>query len=268
MNKSLEDRLRVAKEDLTKVDAAIQRSARVVPHVLDEFKSVTAFATNIDHWLRLIETRAAARQMLTGLENQADEIDRVPLGSGRVGFQHVRFIGVQAYLATKWAIADRIALMAGHVLCIRNQLNDPKKPPQLLSHFVREGTTKQHTAAMAFYSVKHTFGWPLGISYALRNHFFHDGGELDGTDFFDGPSATSGFAISADGWKRVEQRATEYGVDSSHHRVGAGWPPTPRDDLRVVLDVCERETDEALGVLIGSACKALASHVGFIVGDL
>ena len=267
MIKPLAERLSAAKDDLIKVDAAIQKSTRVVTHVLGEFKQVTAFAADIDHWLRLIETRAAARRMLTGLETHADAMDTVPLGVGRVGFQHVRFIGVQAYLATKWAIADRIASMAGHVLCIRNQLNDPRKPPQLLSHFVRE-ESKKHTAAMAFYSVKHTFGWPIGISYALRNHFFHDGGELDGTDFFDGPSATSAFAISKDGWARVEKRAAEYGVDGGHHRLGAGWPAAPCDDLRVVLDVCERETDDALGILIGSACKALASHVAFMVGEL
>jgi hypothetical protein len=268
MSKPLDERLRVAKEDLVKIDATIQKSARVVPHVLDEFKRVTAFSSSIDHWIRMLGTRAAARGMLTGLVSQADEMDMVPLGVGRVGFQHARCVGVQAYLATKWAIADRIAMMVGHVLCIRSQLNDPKNPPQLVTHFVREENTKKHTAAMAFYSMKHTFGWPIGISYALRNHFFHDGGELDGTDFFEGPSATSGFAISEVGWKRVEQRAAEYGVDSGHHRVGAGWPTTPRDDLRVVLDVCEREVDDALGILVGSACKALASHVAFIVGEL
>jgi hypothetical protein len=267
MTKPLDERLRGAKADLLKIDQTIQLSARVVPHVLDEIKRVTAFAADIDHWIRLLATRKAAREMLAGLETHADPQDTVPLGVGRAGFQHVRFIGVQAYLATKWAIADRIALMVGHVLCIRSQLNDPKKPPQLLSHFVGDDT-KSKTAAMAFYSLKHTFGWPIGISYSLRNHFFHDGGELDGTDFFDGPTATSGFAISAAGWARVEERAKTYGVDAGHHRVGPGWPITPRDDLRVVLDVCERETDDALGVLVGSACKALASHVGFIVGEL
>jgi hypothetical protein len=263
MSKPLDERLRVAKDDLLRTDATIQQSARVVAHVLDELKRVTAFSSSIDHWIRMLETRAAARGMLTGLENHPDEM--VPLGVGRVAFQHARCVGVQAYLATKWAIADRIAMMVGHVLCIRSQLNDPKNPPQLVTHFVREENTKKHTAAIAFYSMKHTFGWPIGISYALRNHFFHDGGELDGTDFFEGPS---GFAISEVGWRRVEQRAVEYGVDSGHHRVGAGWPTTPRDDLRVVLDVCEREVDDALGILVGSACKALASHVAFIVGEL
>ena len=88
-----------------------------------------------------------------------------------------------------------------------------------------------------------------------------------GIDFFDGPTAASRFAISADGWTRIEEKAASYGVDPSHHRVGPGWPPAPRDDLRVVLDVCEREVDDALGVLIGSACRALLAHVGLVVGE-
>lgn len=126
----------------------------------------------------------------------------------------------------------------------------------------------KHTAAMPAYSLRATFGWPIGLSYTLRNHFFHDGGALDGTDFFEGPSATSGFKISEDGWDRIEKRARSYGVDATHHRVGAAWPSAPRDDLRQLIDVCERETDDALGILIGSACRALVSHVGFIVGEL
>lgn len=271
MNKTLADRLRVAKDDLRKIDEVIhhsQHSMRVVQQVLAQVKQVTLFAADFDHWIRLLETRATARRMLTGLETQADAQDMVPLGTGRAGFQHVRFIGVQAYLSTKWAIADRIAAVAGHVFCIRNQLQNSRKPPQLLTHFVGDDTAK-HTAAMTSYSLKPTFGWPIGLSYSLRNHFFHDGGELDGIDFFDGPSATSAFVISEAGWERVEKRAKSYGVDASQHRVGsAGWPTSPRDDLRTLLDVCERETDDALGILVGSACKALTSHVGFIVGEL
>jgi hypothetical protein len=77
MSKPLDERLRVAKDDLLKIDTTIQKSARVVPHVLDEFKRVTAFSSGIDHWIRMLGTRAAARGMLTGLESQADEMDMV-----------------------------------------------------------------------------------------------------------------------------------------------------------------------------------------------
>jgi len=56
-------------------------------------------------------------------------------------------------------------------------------------------------------------------------------------------------------------------VDPSFHRAGATWPVSPRDDLRAVLRVCERETDDALGVLLGSACQTLLAHVGFMLGE-
>lgn len=138
MSKPLEDRLRVAKDDLRGIEEVVnlsQHSTRVVAPLRDHLKPVFKFRADIDHWIRLLETRRTARRMLKRLETRADADDMVPLGVGgmRAGFQHVRFIGVQAYLSAKWAIADRIAAMAGHVLCIRNQLQNSKKPPQLLT---------------------------------------------------------------------------------------------------------------------------------------
>jgi hypothetical protein len=116
---------------------------------------------------------------------------------------------------------------------------------------------------MAFDSIRHTFGFPIGISYAIRNHFLHDGAHDAGTSFFEGPESHAAFRISATAWKRIEARATtRYGVERTFHRLGAGWPVTPLDDLRLVLADCEREVDDALGVLLGSACRSLAFHVG------
>jgi hypothetical protein len=138
---------------------------------------------------------------------------------------------------------------------------------QLISHFVNRDKTKKTTAAAIFESVRQAFGWPIGLSYAIRNHFVHDGAQIDGSDFFEGPSAASAFRISADGWDRMEKKAEAYRVERSHHRAGANWPSTPKDDLRVVLAVCEREMDDALGVLLGSACGSLRAHVAFMVGE-
>ncbi|TMQ07912.1 MAG: hypothetical protein E6J90_42105 [Deltaproteobacteria bacterium] len=109
----LGDRLRVAKDDLRGIEEVVnlsQHSTRVVAPLRDHLKPVFKFRADIDHWIRLLETRRTARRMLERLETIADADDMVPLGLGsmRAGFQHVRFIGVQAYLSTKWAIADRI----------------------------------------------------------------------------------------------------------------------------------------------------------------
>ncbi len=58
-----------------------------------------------------------------------------------------------------------------------------------------------------------------------------------------------------------------YGVERSFQSVCASWPSTPKDDLRDVLKVCEQEMDNALGVLLGSACNSLRVHVGLMIGE-
>jgi hypothetical protein len=268
MSKTLEERLRSAKDALGTIDAATLRNpGRLATEVEKQFKDISAFASDVEHWLQLLEARKEARALLTGLEGLVDDKDCVPFGSGRVKYLHVRLLGVQAYLATKWALADRLVAMAGHVLCIQSSLQNSRKLPQLITHFISNNGPESKTAALAVLSLRHAFGWPIAISYALRNHFVHDGGSLDGIDLFDGPSAAAGFKISKDGWSRVEERARTYGVEPKHHCVAAAWTPSPGDDLRVILDVCEQATDDALGVLVGSACRSIATHVGFVFGE-
>ncbi len=268
MSKSLEERLRDAKAEFAKADAGLVRHAgKLQSEVEEHFRSIIALGTDVEPLIDLIQTRATARALLDGLENDADADDLVRLGEHRAKYQHVRLIGVGAYLAANWALADRLTGMVGRLLCTPAAAFDVTRPAQLVAQFVQEDGRRKSTAGALWESVRHTFGWPIGISYALRNHFFHDGAYAASVGFFDGPNAASRFVVSARGWTRLEQRAKSYGVEPSHHRAGASWPAAPRDDLRVVIDVCEREVDDALGVLVGSACRTLVAHVGCIIGE-
>jgi hypothetical protein len=268
MSKPLDERLRDAKDTLNQVHAAIGRNpGRLPKDVEDSIRKVVDYRSDIDHWIGTLEARAASFQLLAGLESKVDHADCVPLmGTMSAKFQHVRLIGTQAYLTTMWAISDRITGMVGRVLCTPEAGLNTASPAQLVSHFIQK-ERKKTTAAAIFESVRQSFGWPIGLSYSIRNHFVHDGAQIDGCDFFEGPSAASAFRISLDGWNRVEKRAESYGVEHLLHRTGAGWPTTPRDDLRVVLGACAREMDDALGILLGSACNSLRAHVGFMVGE-
>jgi hypothetical protein len=120
MSKSLEDRLRQVKDDLAKLEVILttHSGSKIASEAADEFKKVTAFANDVDHCLRMMQARTVARNLLAGLEGTADSDDTVPVGAGRAKFHFVRFLGVQAYLASKWALADRIAGVAGQVLCV------------------------------------------------------------------------------------------------------------------------------------------------------
>jgi hypothetical protein len=266
MTKTLEIRLRDAKGALDKANAAIARHpGKLAPEVEDLFRNVIQFGGDVEHWIGMLQARSVAAALLVDLEKTADATDCVALGTTRVKFQHVRLIGVQSYMTTTWALADRMTGMIGRVLCPPSAGSNPMNPAQLVSHFVQLEKGKIPAAVLSK-SVRHMFGWPIAISYAIRNHFVHDGAQFGGSDFFDGPAAGAAFRVSADGWERIVEKAESYGVDSSHSR-SPSWPSTPRDDLRVVLTACEREMDDALGVLLGSACGSLLSHVGCMVGE-
>lgn len=270
MSKTLEERLVAAKNELAKVDAVLLKhlgTGRLREDVVKQFDALAAFKADVDAWCGMIAARRAARKLITDLEKQVDGDDTVLLGSSRVKYEHVRLIGVQAYLSTKWALADRLVGMVGRIVCTANTGLNEAQPAQLVTSFVN-ADRKKAPAASYYQSIRETFGWPIALSYALRNHFVHDGGQLEGVNFFAGKASHARFEISEAGWQRIEVRATSYGVTLSHQRAGATWPSVPRDDLRAVLDVCERETDDALGILVGSACHALAIHVGYLHGEL
>jgi hypothetical protein len=231
------------------------------------FREIVDYRSDINHWKSIFEARNAALHLLDGLEAQADTADTVLFGSRRIKFEHARTIGVQAYLTTTWALADRIAGLVGQVFCTPDAGFNAVSPPQLISHFINRERTKKTTAATLYESLRQTFGWPIGLSYAMRNHFVHDGAQIRSFHFFAGASRLDAFRISNEGWDRIEGQAKSYNVDPSYHRAGTLWPVDPKADLRLLLKACEREMDDGLGVLLGSACNTLHSHVGFILGE-
>jgi len=269
MSKTLDQRLRDASVILDNVHLTLSRHPGRLPvDVENTFRSITSVRSDITHWFGLFEARHESLMLLDALETRADAAGNVPFGTTRIQYQHVRFIGVLAYITTTWALADRITGMVGQVLCTPEAGLNITSPAQLISHFIQRDRIRKTTAAALFESVRQTFGWPIGLSYAIRNHFAHDGAQIGGSAFFEGQSTASAFRISVDGWTRIEQKAqNEYRVESSYHRAGVSWPLAPRDDLREVLRVCEREMDDALGILLGSACNSLLGHVGFMLGE-
>ncbi len=269
MTPTLRQRLQDAKAKLDQVHAALLRKPNAISEdTKEKLLEVVAYRSDIDHWLTMIDARTAVWQLLDKLETKLVKDELVPFGDARAEFVHVRQIGVQAYLATTWALADRITGVAGRVLCTPHAGSNDMRPAQLVSHFINEDR-KSKTAGAMCDSLRRAFGWPVGVSYAIRNHFVHGGDDqIVSLDFFAASTAASAFRISDKGWARIVKTAQdEYKVDTTFRRAGTTWPVSPRNDLRKVLRVCEREMDEALGVIIGSACHTLRTHVGLMLGE-
>jgi hypothetical protein len=221
MTKPLVERLHTARAVLDQAHTAILRhSTKLSADASDGFLRLVELKASVPSWLGLLEARTLVFQTLVGLETLADAHGLVPFGVARAEYQHARFIGVASYLTTTWALADRITDLAGLVLCTPEAGRNVKEPCQLISHFVLRNQMKKRTAAALFESVRSSFGWPIGLSYALRNHFVHDGGRVADVDFFEGATPISGFRIAHDAWGRIERRAQEYDVTPEK---SSGW---------------------------------------------
>jgi hypothetical protein len=144
MSKTLQERLCDAKSVLDQVHTALGRHPSGLPKEVEaSFRVLVDYRTDIEHWLGMLEARAAACQLLDTLETKADADDCVPLGAAPVKYQHVRFIGVQAYVTTNWALADRITGMVGRILCTPDAGLKGVNPAQLISHFVNRDKTRR-----------------------------------------------------------------------------------------------------------------------------
>lgn len=172
----------------------------------------------------------------------------------------------QSYLSSVWALADSILGACGQTLCNAKVGRNLSSPPQIVNHFINK-TRMDAISGLLSESIHHSFGWPVAISYAIRNEFIHDGGASGDVNFFNGASSLAGFRISDDAWTRVIEKVESGNITITQHRRGAGWPQDPKNDLRVLLEICEHELDDALGVLLGSACGMLKIHLGLMLGQ-
>lgn len=277
MMRSFEDRLEAAKRTLDEAERLLSSGGGLVS-VGDQFRRSLATASSIAHWRELLAARNAARELLVGLEDRIEADDFVVVLFGtprrstapmRIKYSHARLIGIEAYLSLTWSLADRVSAFVGRVLCSSDGgAFNAQESAKLVSHFVNsKDSLSKSTAGFVFDSIRQTFGWPIAVSYALRNHFIHDGGQQHEINFFAGNGSIDKFKILPEGWRHIRNRAIGYEVLPDNVRKSANWPATPEDDLRVVIDVCEREMDEALGILLGSACAAISTHLMFLTGN-
>ena len=262
MTKGLEERLNNANTALGVVAKALNPPpVNLAPSAVEVLNESVNAQSEIPHWKRLLETRAAALDVLTSLEKEANSNDLLAIGGVEIRFDLARFMMVQSYLTAHWSLADSIVPVAGRILSGAGKKNSLKLADIL-------GLNKSKAFAVTVHEpFVLSFGWPIGLSYALRNHFFHDGASVKGRSFFKGDTPKSAFEVSLDGWKRIERRAKDYGVDDTCHRKGAAWLPNPTADLRAVLRDCETEMDDAMGTLLGGACACLKVQLAFVLGQ-
>lgn len=244
----LEKRLLAAAKKLEGTAEAIEglrASTTLPPQALDEFEGYQRFASHLRDAARLLKAREHAREGLVALRNcETAEVDF--LGAA-IPFSVARLLAFQSYLSATWAVCDLAARATGALSCNRASIRDRHNPAKLWQHFVREGDAwGDHASGL----MRTGYGWPIALSYLIRNHFMHDGAVLNGVDFFEGESVEHKFRVSDEGWKPVQTKlGKESSVQSRFSRLEQD-PAQSRDDLLVLLEACHGELDDALGVIV------------------
>jgi hypothetical protein len=247
----LKERLRDSATELRIIGDSLRLipSPSLHPDCIRELEKFDEMANNLTATCDLIDPREDARQLLQSLPLIANSsTNLVDYHGTKIPFSNARLLGFQGYLSMTWAICDSITTAISPLICTGAACSNPTNPPQLLTHFLK--SSKDSTFYSAYF-LKLNYGWLIGVSYVIRNHFFHDGALSKGRDFFIGKKVVDGFDISQQGWDFiVREMETKHILNRQQHRSSASWP-WHRNNLLNLLELCNEEMDEALGCLVG-----------------
>ncbi|MBD2181028.1 hypothetical protein H6S82_08890 [Planktothrix sp. FACHB-1355] len=199
----------------------------------------------------LIDAREYARQLLDQLPSITDaSTDLVDYHGITIPFSTARLLGFQSYLSTTWAVCDSIISGISLLLFNKTVGKDQKSPPNLLTVCVKGNAAHYNS----FFVLKN-YGWPIAVSYVIRNHFVHDGASHFGYDFFAGRGKADEYQISLasqGGWSFLEDQMNQKhrDVKKDYTRLTETWP-WHQDNLLKLLELCNDEIDEAVTCLVG-----------------
>jgi hypothetical protein len=190
MSSTFDDDLVRAKETLDQIDAALAARQGDLPRRVEQgLQRLLSARLHVESWRNLLNSREAATSFASGLELMVDADGRARFFGGAtspIPFADARLFATQALVTSTWALADRVTAFVGPVLCTEKA---NKRPVQLVSHFV----TRNDTVGLGLVanSIRDTYGWPVKLSYMVRNYFVHDGGLGEAGSCFQSPSADS-----------------------------------------------------------------------------
>lgn len=262
---ALPDRIEAARAMLTKLVVELDKNPGKLPSKLDgAMRALAQLTAAFDSALDIYNARVAMRSVLRGLDGRVDTSSGLVDYAGvKMPFWQARLLAVQSYVATSWSLADLITGFVSGVYCQGSIIKNRSHPAKLWEHFIKDDAS---TSAALHTLGRECFGLPVAVSYLIRNLFVHDGGLHEGKSIFEGPLPKDRFALTARGWDLIARRAQyEYKVQVTETRAPEPWP-WPASDVRDIFDICEREIDDLLGILLGTACTTLRDQTAFLLG--
>lgn len=254
----LENAIDQACKDLTwivEAVAQVRASGTLSEESYSFFEMSSTLATQLEHAKALLPVREVALAAAKAFPKQVSPArpNRFLYHGVEVTFKQGRYLVLQCYITTTWALYDALAKVAGILCCIDERSKNNAKPVKLPEDLLRG---QKFVGARVHDHLKGAYGFPIALSYAIRNWLVHDGHSHNGVELFnsDGPSAAP-YELSAAAWTKIEEKVTgEYKAEAAHTRLRPF--PNVGADLLTGLETCHEEADEAIGFVLAWATGA------------
>jgi hypothetical protein len=216
------------------------------------FELLPTFSAQTADIRGLLDARDSALSALASFPDQINPDDRSTflLSGVAIPFRHGRLLLVQSYMASTWVVYDTLTKIGGTLFCTDERAKNTAKPVKLQEDFIGGRNT---VGARVQDHLKGAYGWPIGVSYAIRNWVLHDGHAHEGIELFRYNSHdVAPFEISGAAWDKIVERCTQkYKVEETHTRL----QPFPDVRANIVdgLRSCHQEIDEAVSFALRTA---------------
>jgi hypothetical protein len=235
--------------DLIWINEAVAKigSAGTLSRESNEFFNMSPqLAVQLEHAKGLLPVRDAALTALLAFPKQLSIASPgLFLYNGLdVPFKLGRYLLFQNYAVTTWALYDSLAKVAGLLSCNDKLSKNPVKPIKLYEDFLQGDNC---VGARVRDHLKGAYGWPIAVSYKVRNWLAHDGHCHEGVEMFkyDSLAISSEFEMLDKAWDVVEQTCR---AEPGQTRL---LPfPDIKTNLAIGLQACHDEADEAMAFLL------------------
>ncbi len=247
--RNLKTAIEQACSDLVWINEAVARigSAGTLSRASNDFFQMSPhLATQLEHAEGLLLVRDAALAALLAFPKQCSTASPgLFLYNGLdVTFKLGRYLLFQNYAVTTWALYDSLAKVAGLLCCNDEFSKNPQKPVKLYEDFLQG---KNCVGARVRDHLKGAYGWPIAVSYKIRNWLAHDGHCHEGVELFkyDSLAISREFEMLDRAWDIVVETCR---AEPDQTRL---LPfPEVKTNLARSLEICHNEVDEAVAFLL------------------
>jgi hypothetical protein len=123
----------------------------------------------------------------------------------KMDFSVARHLALISYVSTSWSIYDRLSNVCGRLAGVAEISNNIKENPKAIESFMANQKLLGFTTNL---HLKHSYEWPLRVSYKIRNWLVHEGFEVGDISLFKSNSLEDKFKLNEDAIKKLQNECS------------------------------------------------------------